>query len=56
MSQVAALGAASIVALRLSLIHLVPSYVVWFAPLALVATTARGRDHDAAAQREAEGR
>lgn len=35
--QAAALGAAVIAAFELSLKHLLPSYVVWFAPLALVA-------------------
>jgi hypothetical protein len=35
--QVAALAAASIIAFELSLAHWLPSYVVWFAPLALVA-------------------
>lgn len=54
MSQTAALGAATILALQLSLRHVLPSYVVWFAPLALVALLARTRAEDAAEQKGAD--
>lgn len=40
--QVAALGAAAIVLLELSLRHWLPSYVVWFTPFAFVAIFAPG--------------
>jgi hypothetical protein len=42
-AQVAALGGAAIIAFELSLSHWLPSYVIWFAPLALVAVFANGR-------------
>ncbi|MGI8750178.1 MAG: hypothetical protein ACR2J6_06475, partial [Thermoleophilaceae bacterium] len=41
--QVAALGAAVIIALQLTMTHWFYLYVVWFAPLALVAVMARWR-------------
>jgi hypothetical protein len=40
--QIAALGAAAIVLFELSLRHWLPSYVIWFAPLAFVAIFAKG--------------
>jgi hypothetical protein len=40
--QIAALGAAAIVLFELSLRHWLPSYVIWFAPMAFVAIFAAG--------------
>jgi hypothetical protein len=42
--QVAALGAAAIVAFELALNHLLPSYILWFLPLALVGVLGRGTE------------
>ena len=49
--QVAALGAAVLVALQLGATHWFYLYVVWFAPLALVALLAPHRGATAGAQR-----
>jgi hypothetical protein len=42
--QVAALGAAVLIALQLGMSHWFYLYVVWWLPLALIALLARGED------------
>jgi hypothetical protein len=51
--QIAALGAAAIVLFELSLRHWLPSYVIWFAPLAFVAIFATGSQAPLQRAREA---
>ena len=49
--QVAALGAAVIIAVQLTVSHWFYLYIVWFAPLALVALMAPWRRHRTRARR-----